>query len=315
MRISDPSDGSPLACGLFSTASAVSHSCRPNCLAMFDARGTVCLLATRPIAAHEELTLSYVDESLPRLLRRWMLFDTWRIERCDCEACRGPDVELEISPSLLFDLFEALGDSSDGAGPAARARFLTYAGDQGKVDPSLESDARSVCELLRGMAETAGCAPKPGLRFAELGWSAVQKRPNLFPPGSYFWMSAVRRLARHCIKVASTLPEEEMAEMLDKGLASGDVLASKLTRAVDLPVRLGLDAIAARAAMWQASWWAEKRDVAKTRHVMARATRAMEELEKGCNLLFKDQTKPHGLLRDRDVLREQYREMKQALQL
>lgn len=224
MRVSDPSDGSPMACGLYSMGSALSHSCRPNCLALFDATGALSLVTARPIERGEELTLSYVEESMPRLLRRWQLHDTWRIARCECAACLGPrDVsEPAVSPALLFDLFEALGDSSDAAGPAARARFLAYALEA--EDCSQEEEGKELRDLLKGMAETAGIAPKPGLRFAELAWSAVQKREKLCPVGGYFWMSSARRLARHCIKVASTLPEEEMSAMLDAGINVGNVL-------------------------------------------------------------------------------------------
>lgn len=67
--------------------------------------------------------------------------------------------------------------------------------------------------------------------------------------------------------------------------------------------------------MWQASWWADQRDLVKTKESVSKATIALGELEKGCKQLFRAENRPHGLLRDLQSLREQFKEMKQALQL
>jgi hypothetical protein len=53
----------------------------------------------------------------------------------------------------------------------------------------------------------------------------------------------------------------------------------------------------------------------KTKESVSKATIALGELEKGCKQLFRAENRPHGLLRDLQSLREQFKEMKQALQL
>jgi hypothetical protein len=108
MRVPDPADGSPMACALYATASAAMHSCRPSCFALFDAQGVLSLVTTGPVEKGQELSLSYIDERAPRLLRQFQLYDTWRINRCRCAECEEAEQEkMPRSPSLLFDLFEA----------------------------------------------------------------------------------------------------------------------------------------------------------------------------------------------------------------
>lgn len=66
--------------------SCINHSCDPNCTAACDSGDrTATLLAQRDIAAGEEITLSYIDVSLPYKRRQAELRDYGFV--CKCERC------------------------------------------------------------------------------------------------------------------------------------------------------------------------------------------------------------------------------------
>jgi hypothetical protein len=228
-----------------------------------------------------------------------------------------------------------LGDSIECGGAARRARFLEFclSAKQGTASASGDDDEdakwAAFAAVLRGAAETAAVAPLPGLRFAELAMGSAAGRSGLAKQGGYWWTCAARRLARHCVKASATVPEEEMSEMLERAVRTGEELRRELRRPSEEVERLGLVAVEARAAMWQvkacvvflvlfvtglqASWFGERREAAATTAATRRASEAMRELERGCEALFDKETR-HGLLRDREELREQHRDMKTALQ-
>ncbi|KXZ55285.1 hypothetical protein GPECTOR_3g421 [Gonium pectorale] len=70
--------------------SCINHSCDPNCTAACEGPdATVSVVAQRPIAAGTEITLSYIDVSLPYKARQAELADygfVCRCERCAAEA-------------------------------------------------------------------------------------------------------------------------------------------------------------------------------------------------------------------------------------
>ena len=83
---------------LLSTICAANHSCRPNATVVWGAEevgGALVakLLATRHIAAGEELTFSYIDTEAPLAARRRMLRD-YGFE-CACEKCAEEAATLE----------------------------------------------------------------------------------------------------------------------------------------------------------------------------------------------------------------------------
>ncbi len=64
--------------------SCVNHSCNPNAAATCDqGNHTVAIVAQRDIRAGEEVTLSYIDESLPYKQRQAELRDYGFVCRCD----------------------------------------------------------------------------------------------------------------------------------------------------------------------------------------------------------------------------------------
>ena len=318
MRVPDPADGGPLAVGLYATASAANHSCAPSAAAIFDARGLLSLLALRPLAAGQELLLCYVDSALPRLLRRFQLHDTWRIARCDCTRCTTePDAfRGRLAPELLFDAYAAFGNSSRDGGPAVRARFLAYAAAQPDepAQGTEDADWRAAIDFARKAAELAGAAHHPALRFAELVHGYLDKRPLLFPVGSYFWAAATQRLALQLVKTASSLPEAEMVVMLQRAREVNASLADSLTGNMEqLPTLLGIHIINARALLWEASYVADLRGRAAMAAVVVAAEKELSRVAELENVLFKHTSSNlHGWQRDSKALREQYEELRAA---
>lgn len=101
------------------TTSRLNHSCMPNALRGPGAQdGTIEVRALRPVAAGEELTISYVDEDVllsPCEARRDRLESRW-LFRCQCQRCSSPD---------LLRAFAC------PAGPMCKAKGCVHAGAGG----------------------------------------------------------------------------------------------------------------------------------------------------------------------------------------
>ncbi|RKP26558.1 hypothetical protein SYNPS1DRAFT_4016, partial [Syncephalis pseudoplumigaleata] len=61
------------------------HSCRPNCAVVFD--GTQAIVRTlHAIEPGEELTINYIDVTLPRMVRQDELQKRYFFS-CSCDGC------------------------------------------------------------------------------------------------------------------------------------------------------------------------------------------------------------------------------------
>jgi hypothetical protein len=81
----------PVVGGIYRTQSSVNHSCDPNCAAPVAGPGGDCklvLVAKREIQKDEEITFSYVDESLPTHERKRILLVNYHFD-CNCPRCSG----------------------------------------------------------------------------------------------------------------------------------------------------------------------------------------------------------------------------------
>lgn len=76
-----PAEGS----GFFALHSCINHSCAPNAAAEGEPDGGAAFVSLRPIAAGEEITLSYIDEEAPRRDRQRALADYGFV--CACARC------------------------------------------------------------------------------------------------------------------------------------------------------------------------------------------------------------------------------------
>jgi hypothetical protein len=79
-----------VASGMFGYAAMVNHSCSPNIRKLFMGRKLL-FAAVKPIAAGEQLFLSYVDVKLARNLRQWRLSTQYFFD-CLCPRCEKCDL-------------------------------------------------------------------------------------------------------------------------------------------------------------------------------------------------------------------------------
>ncbi|KPA81886.1 hypothetical protein ABB37_04134 [Leptomonas pyrrhocoris] len=84
--------------GIYGVGCLFNHSCDPNLNVQYAAVNdeTLSVVALRDIAAGEELTISYIDTSLPYAVRQQQLLDHYLFE-CKCPRCR-----CESSENKLF---------------------------------------------------------------------------------------------------------------------------------------------------------------------------------------------------------------------
>ena len=67
------------------TMALLNHSCTPNAAVVFD-HNIASVRSIRPISADEQITISYIDNTFKRAIRRQQLRDQYYFE-CHCEGC------------------------------------------------------------------------------------------------------------------------------------------------------------------------------------------------------------------------------------
>lgn len=93
LTLADPSSLRPIGQGLYASAALLNHSCLPNANWSVDGEGRLCVRAVRPIEAGEEVTVAYVDPTLPYHARQQALQDHFFFA-CRCLQCRPPPLAL-----------------------------------------------------------------------------------------------------------------------------------------------------------------------------------------------------------------------------
>jgi hypothetical protein len=138
--------------GLFVLVSMLSHDCRPSCYfrSQWSAQGAcpqVTIAALRPIAAGEELTISYVGDGPESTHVRRAKLRPYGFT-CACARCAAPGDD-----TVVFACCDACGGCGRVLGPAAAA---AAGGDGGNgIDGAASSAAPATC---------ADCgAPAPGV--------------------------------------------------------------------------------------------------------------------------------------------------------
>jgi SET domain len=87
--------------GLFVTMSRVNHDCIGNCMHHFrEDQGLKLLVASREIAAGEEITFTYLHG--PRSVRRAMLRAKFEFD-CTCEACSNAALNAKLERNLQLN--------------------------------------------------------------------------------------------------------------------------------------------------------------------------------------------------------------------
>ncbi|ORY59243.1 uncharacterized protein BCR38DRAFT_351933 [Pseudomassariella vexata] len=91
---------------VFPEISRLNHDCRANADYHFDVTTlTQHIHAVRPIAAGEEITISYVDPILPREVRRKRLETSWHFP-CSCSLCMQNEHQTNASDARIWQILE-----------------------------------------------------------------------------------------------------------------------------------------------------------------------------------------------------------------
>ncbi|RXW15364.1 hypothetical protein EST38_g10490 [Candolleomyces aberdarensis] len=89
--------------GLYTLHSHLNHSCAPNCSARHNEKRTalsrISIIAKRPIAPGEELTVTYVNPELPYRSRQDEL-QAWGFGSCKCDRCVGEEKTFQLKDVL-----------------------------------------------------------------------------------------------------------------------------------------------------------------------------------------------------------------------
>ncbi|KAH6854556.1 hypothetical protein B0I37DRAFT_301608, partial [Chaetomium sp. MPI-CAGE-AT-0009] len=146
--------------GIFldATLAMVNHSCVPNAFIGFDKR-TAVLRTERPIQEGEEITISYIDNTLPKSARREAL-RLYHFE-CDCPRCKDD-----------LDVYEVCRSS-----PAIRLNSFSLQPDLAKLrNPSVDRTKVSKAEIdaiykkWQALPVPEGNAEEDHLRLAQARW-------------------------------------------------------------------------------------------------------------------------------------------------
>jgi MYND finger/SET domain len=103
MGCSDEAQSTTSNRGLFLNLSRINHDCLGNAEHMYlEHRGVKTLVACRPIAAGEEITISYVDFRLYPENRQTRLLHGYRF-RCRCSACTNASINADLLRMARLD--------------------------------------------------------------------------------------------------------------------------------------------------------------------------------------------------------------------
>ena len=129
---------------VYGSLSRFNHSCAPNCKWSFVpatdtssstgvGAAAVDVRVIRPVRAGDELTLSYLDASLPRRRRRAALWAKYRFE-CDCERCAEEGGDFRFGVNAPSDWFRGAAGACRACGGWMRQTEPTDAGDEDASD-------------------------------------------------------------------------------------------------------------------------------------------------------------------------------------
>ncbi len=117
---------------VYRLGSFINHSCRPNCVQVFDAKGRmyVVVSAEQGIKADEELTIPYVGNAYALEIepRQEALQDVALIDNCACDLC-GAGVPTNPSVVQRGEMVGLLSKDDNGRIDAANARKARRGGD------------------------------------------------------------------------------------------------------------------------------------------------------------------------------------------
>lgn len=321
MRMPSPTDGTLIAVAIFSRSSAANHSCDPNATIVFcadedDRRAQ--WITNRPVKKGEEITLSYIQSDAPLWIRRFLLWDSWKFF-CQCTKCHREDslAHNAASPSLLWRLYESIGDSERSDSEASK-RFVQFCANHNFSVESSDPKLEQLAEFCAKAFESSQSVPShAGLRCAELIWNYMEEK-QCFEKGSYFWKCALHRLSLHCIKASSdsSNPVEVTRVLLAKAAKYNLLLATSLKETVeDATMMLGCLTSACKCLAWEASFALDEEygKGLKTKDQMMQMLMQMKQIQSKCRQMQQLLPGNHGLNRDVEETEQIVREAETAI--
>ena len=215
----------PLQCcaGVYPAASIFNHSCAPNCQTTTGAHRL--LVSTRSdVASGTELTISYIDTSLPVATRRKLLWQTYRFV-CGCERC-----ESEGGPAESYCAIRARGgapiDNPAAAGVDVSDAHVPPPPTAQPADLLFNDVDDATGEALLAACDDANLDSRGTVDAAAriVSWSVggvivrVEQQPTLADTAALMWVDAVA-LAQYIY--ACALPPGSLGKVVDLGCGTG----------------------------------------------------------------------------------------------
>jgi hypothetical protein len=189
---------------LFPEIAMLNHDCRPNAAYFFDERTlTHYVHAIRPIHPGEEITITYINNELPRARRIHGLEKSWGF-KCSCSTCTAhpalaaeSDARLEQIASLQSDILNDWTESSSATPATAELLISLY--KQERLDASLATAYQHAAEVYSsfGMKWEAVRYARLSVDMSMLdkGWGdkdvAEMKKMIAEPEKSWSWKKRV----------------------------------------------------------------------------------------------------------------------------
>ena len=304
MRIPKGEDGSELGVGLFNVSSLTNNHCEPNCVIMF-AGNALEMVTVKPIKKGEQLFISYVDNRIPRSLRRFMLFDHWNFV-CGCSKCSEEKNYGDFG--TLFDLYKSIGDSESFCTDEKKEKYLSFCqSHEEQHEKDQRFDAKGVIEHASKCAQLSATSNYPAFRFSELMYSFIKDKIT----SGYFFECVLHRFALNCVAINPSIKNE--AELRSNLKLCFDLNESFVEQVKEtnerLPFFLGKYLAMAKCLLWELSYQME---FEPSKVDMSKMDGLMKTTQNLFSKFFRDTKHLYAIQNDFSDVKDQYEEAQKA---
>lgn len=302
MRIPKGEDGSELGVGLYNIASFANHSCSPNMIVMF-CGNSLEYVATKEIKEGEQLFISYIDNRIPKCLRRFMLFENWNFV-CSCFCCEN---EEPSNVETIWELYKTVGESATYCTDKKKEKYLEYCEKYEKNDVVANDDDLKVIEFAKKCSESSVSSNFPGLRFSELVYNFSKDKLRK----GYFSECLLHRYALQCVSINPMIKEEkELRSNLKRCYELNESFVKEVEMTNEkVPMFLGKHLAMTKCLLWEVSYQLEyerdKVEFSKLQTVFERTKQLIEKLFNQTRLCY-------SMQEDFTDIQEQYRDARMA---
>jgi hypothetical protein len=155
---------------MFPLIAMCNHSCSPNAVFLSSGRGTLTVMAIKPIKKLDQITVSYVDLFAPRWERRGKLLETKHFW-CECERCTSNDKDLLLDSVICSDCAGFCVGESDQTCQSCLKKITQAKSVEivRQINAKMESGMemygagmfKSACETLQQCLDEASCMVHP----------------------------------------------------------------------------------------------------------------------------------------------------------